>query len=414
MIRKLQLKFVAICMVLVTAVLSVVFGAVYMAMGQNIEALSRQVLQRVIDETATSSDMSRPDISINIGGDKVLLPYFTVVVQEQWDGTYVATVTAGTYANLNNTEELQDILTDCLSQNQAEGVVREYGLRYLRQDNRLFGYKIIAFVDMSMEQATLQKMMYSYLQIALAALLLLLGVSVVLSRWATRPVEKAWRQQRQFLSDASHELKTPLTVILSNAEMLQSAPLADKPARWADNIRSEAGRMKSLVEEMLTLARADNMVRTAVMAEVSLTDVAGDCALAFEPVAFEAGKPLTYDIAPDITVEGDAVKLRQLIGVLLDNAIKYGAAGGTITLSVQKTGSSARLTVANPGEPIPAQQLSRLFERFYRADASRGEQSGFGLGLPIASTIAAEHKGTLKAESDAVSTRFIFTMPVKK
>ena len=414
MIRKLQLKFVAICMVLVTAVLSVVFGAVYMAMGQNIEALSRQVLQRVIDETATSSDMSRPDISINIGGDKVLLPYFTVVVQEQWDGTYVATVTAGTYANLNNTEELQDILTDCLSQNQAEGVVREYGLRYLRQDNRLFGYKNIAFVDMSMEQATLQKTMYSYLQIALAALLLLLGVSVVLSRWATRPVEKAWRQQRQFLSDASHELKTPLTVILSNAEMLQSAPLADKPARWADNIRSEAGRMKSLVEEMLTLARADNMVRTAVMAEVSLTDVAGDCALAFEPVAFEAGKPLTYDIAPDITVEGDAVKLRQLIGVLLDNAIKYGAAGGTITLSVQKTGSSARLTVANPGEPIPAQQLSRLFERFYRADASRGEQSGFGLGLPIASTIAAEHKGTLKAESDAVSTRFIFTMPVKK
>ncbi len=414
MIRKLQLKFVAICMVLVTAVLSVVFGAVYMAMGQNIEALSRQVLQRVIDETATSSDMSRPDISINIGGDKVLLPYFTVVVQEQWDGTYVATVTAGTYANLNNTEELQDILTDCLSQNQAEGVVREYGLRYLRQDNRLFGYKNIAFVDMSMEQATLQKMMYSYLQIALAALLLLLGVSVVLSRWATRPVEKAWRQQRQFLSDASHELKTPLTVILSNAEMLQSAPLADKPARWADNIRSEAGRMKSLVEEMLTLARADNMVRTAVMAEVSLTDVAGDCALAFEPVAFEAGKPLTYDIAPDITVEGDAVKLRQLIGVLLDNAIKYGAAGGTITLSVQKTGSSARLTVANPGKPIPAQQLSRLFERFYRADASRGEQSGFGLGLPIASTIAAEHKGTLKAESDAVSTRFIFTMPVKK
>ena len=414
MIRKLQLKFVAICMVLVTAVLSVIFGAVYMAMGQNIEALSRQVLQRVIDETASTSGMSRPDISINIGGDKVLLPYFTVVVQEKWDGTYVATVTAGTYANLNNTEELQDILSDCLAQNQTEGVVREYSLRYLRRDNPVYGYKDIAFVDMSMEQATLQKMMYSYLQIALAALVLLLGVSVVLARWATRPVEKAWRQQRQFLSDASHELKTPLTVILSNAEMLQSAPLEDKPARWADNIRSEAGRMKSLVEEMLTLARADNMVRTAVMTEASLTDVAGDCALAFEPVAFEAGKPLVYDIAPDITVEGDAVKLRQLIGVLLDNAIKYGAAGGTITLTLQRIGSSARLTVSNPGEPIPPDQLPRLFERFYRADASRGEQSGFGLGLPIASTIAAEHKGTLKAESDAVSTRFLFTMPVKK
>ena len=414
MIRKLQLKFVAICMVLVTAVLSVVFGAVYMAMGQNIEALSRQVLQRVIDETATSSDMSRPDISINIGGDKVLLPYFTVVVQEQWDGTYVATVTAGTYANLNNTEELQDILTDCLSQNQAEGVVREYGLRYLRQDNRLFGYKNIAFVDMSMEQATLQKMMYSYLQIALAALLLLLGVSVVLSRWATRPVEKAWRQQRQFLSDASHELKTPLTVILSNAELLDSAHLDERPARWTDNIRSEAGRMKSLVEEMLTLARADNAVRTAVLEEVSLTDVAADCALSFEPVAFEAGKPLEEYLAEDVAVLGDREKLRQVIAILLDNAVKYGAAGGTIALTLQKTDRQARLTVANPGAPIPQEQLSRLFERFYRADASRGEQSGFGLGLPIASTIAAEHKGTLRAESDAVSTRFTLTLPLKK
>ena len=414
MIRKLQLKFVAICMVLVTAVLSVVFGAVYMAMGQNIEALSRQVLQRVIDETATSSDMSRPDISINIGGDKVLLPYFTVVVQEQWDGTYVATVTAGTYANLNNTEELQDILTDCLSQNQAEGVVREYGLRYLRQDNRLFGYKNIAFVDMSMEQATLAESMRSYLQIGAAALVLLLGVSILLARWATAPVAKAWRQQRQFLSDASHELKTPLTVILSNAELLEASPLDDRPARWADNIHSEAKRMRSLVEEMLTLARADNAMPTAVMGEVSLSDLATDCALAFEPVAFEAGKPLESDIAPDILVTGDADKLRQLIGVLLDNAIKYGQAGGAITLTLRRTDRQARLLVSNPGEPIPPEQLDRLFERFYRADASRGEQSGFGLGLPIAAAIAAEHKGTLKAESDAVSTRFLFSMPLKK
>lgn len=191
MIRKLQAKIVAICMVLVTAVLSVIFGAVYMAMGQNIEALSRQVLQRVIDETTTSSGVSRPDISINIGGDKVLLPYFTVVVREQWDGTYMATVTAGTYANLNNTSELQDILTDCLAQNQAEGVIREYGLRYLRRDNHIYGYKNIAFVDMSMEQATLQKMMYSYLQIALAAAGAAAGGLRGTLPLATRPVEKA-------------------------------------------------------------------------------------------------------------------------------------------------------------------------------------------------------------------------------
>ena len=408
MIRKLQIKFVAMCMVLVTAVLGVVFAAVLVSAKQNIEVISHQVLERVIQDDAPNS---RPALGPNQNGEEVLLPYFTVNL---WDsnGVYQAFVTSGTYANLQDTAELEDILSDCLRQGQPEGTIGSYGLRYMRQDYGL--YQRIAFVDMSMEQATLQELMGSYLQIGLAALILLLGVSILLARWATRPVARAWRQQRQFLSDASHELKTPLTVILSNAELLEAAPMDPRPARWADNIHSEAKRRKSLVEEMLTLARADNAVPTAVMAEVSLSDLATDCALAFEPVAFEAGKPLESDIAPDVTVTGDGDKLRQLIGVLLDNAIKYGQAGGTITLSLRRTDRQARLTVSNPGEPIPPEQLSRLFERFYRADASRGEQSGFGLGLPIAAAIASEHKGTLKAESDQVSTRFLFTMPLKK
>ena len=408
MIRKLQIKFVAMCMVRVTAVLGVVFAAVLVSAKQNIEVISHQVLERVIQDDAPNS---RPALGPNQNGEEVLLPYFTVNL---WDsnGVYQAFVTSGTYANLQDTAELEDILSDCLRQGQPEGTIGSYGLRYMRQDYGL--YQRIAFVDMSMEQATLQELMGSYLQIGLAALILLLGVSILLARWATRPVARAWRQQRQFLSDASHELKTPLTVILSNAELLEAAPMDPRPARWADNIHSEAKRMKSLVEEMLTLARADNAVPTAVMAEVSLSDLATDCALAFEPVAFEAGKPLESDIAPDVTVTGDGDKLRQLIGVLLDNAIKYGQAGGTITLSLRRTDRQARLTVSNPGEPIPPEQLSRLFERFYRADASRGEQSGFGLGLPIAAAIASEHKGTLKAESDQVSTRFLFTMPLKK
>ena len=410
MIRKLQIKFVAMCMAMVTAVLAVVFFSAFASARQNIQLISTEVLERVLRESS-SNLQSRPDIGLDLGDRVVQLPYFTVDVWQQ-GGSYSAYVTGGTYADLEDTEELAAILTDCLSQEQSQGTIDGYNLRYLRQDNGL--YQKLAFVDMSMEQATLREMMGSYLQIGAAAMLLLLGVSILLSRWATRPVERAWRQQRQFLSDASHELKTPLTVILSNAELLESAQLPERPARWTDNIRSEAGRMKSLVEEMLTLARADNMVRTAVLEEVSLSDLAADCTLSFEPVAFEAGKPLQEDVAEGVTVMGDREKLRQVIAILLDNAVKYGAAGGAITLTLQKTDRQARLTVANPGEPIPPQQLRRLFERFYRADASRGEQSGFGLGLPIAATIAAEHKGTLKAESDAASTRFILTLPLKK
>lgn len=411
MIRKLRLKFVAVCMAMVTAVLAVVCFAIFAALRGNVEDLSREVLHRVIQEE-TLPGGRKPEIGVEIGGDKVLLPYFTVSVWPGGGGAYTAYVTGGTYAGLEDTAELTAILEDCLNQEPPEGVIQSYSLRYLRRDNGL--YRRLAFVDMSMERAMLREMMGSYLRIALAAFLLLLGVSVILARWATGPVERAWGQQRQFLSDASHELKTPLTVILSNAELLSALPLEERPARWTDNILSESQQMKRLVEEMLTLARADNLALPPVLAEVSLSDVAEDCALAFEPVAFEAGKPLEYHVAEGVTVLGDGDKLRRLVSILLDNAVKYGAEGGTITLALERTERQARLTVSNPGEPIPAEQLSRLFERFYRADASRGEKSGFGLGLSIAAVIAQEHKGTLKAESGGEGTRFLFTLPLRK
>ena len=407
MIRKLRLKFVAVCMAMVTAVLAAVCVSIFAALRGNVEDLSRQVLHRVIQEQPFPGGGPR-EFGVEIGGDKLLLPYFTATV---WPGGN-AYVTGGTYSGLEDTEELAAIIQDCLGQQGMEGIVQTYNLRYLRQDNGL--YWKLAFVDMSMEQAMLREMMGSYLVIALAAFFLLLGASAVLARWATKPVERAWGQQRQFLSDASHELKTPLTVILSNAELLSALPLEERPARWADNILSESKQMKDLVEEMLTLARADNMTHAPALSEVSFSDVAEDCALAFEPVAFEAGKPLEYTVAESTAVLGDGVRLRRLASILLDNAIKYGQAGGTVTLALEKTERQARLTVSNPGDPIPPEQLPRLFERFYRADASRGEQSGFGLGLSIAAVIAQEHKGTLRAESDSTSTRFIFTMPLKK
>ena len=403
MIRKLRLKFVAICMVLVTAILAVVLLSVYFAMQRNIQDLSRQLLYRVIQQ----DDPRRREIAISLDRDRlVYLPYFTVNV---WGSA--AYVTGGTYTDLENTEELAAILNDCLSQNRQEGVVADYHLRYLRRSSGL--YEKLAFVDISMEQAMLREMMGSYLLIGGIALLLLLAAAVLLSWWATRPVERAWRQQRQFLSDASHELKTPLTVILSNAEMLESAPLEDRPARWADNIRSEARRMKQLVEEMLTLARADSMTASAVLGDVSLSEAAEDCVLAFEPVAFEAEKALEYRLAEEVCVLGDGEKLRRLVSILLDNAIKYGAPGGAVSLALERRDRQAALTVSNPGE-IPAEHLPRLFERFYRADASRGEQSGFGLGLSIAGAIAREHKGALRAESGGGMTRFVFTMPLKR
>lgn len=406
MIRKLRWQFVAACMGLIAAVLAIVFGCVWASAQNALEHSSHMALEQALSRRG--GDLL-PGFRQNGGDDQVLLPYFTVQV---W-GTTVY-VTGGTYSGLEDTDALTAILTDCLSQEADEGSLPGYALRYLRQDDGL--YTQIAFVDISLETAALRQMMASYLRIGLLSLLLLAGASFLLSLRVTRPVERAWRQQRQFFSDASHELKTPLTVILSNAEMLETSDLPEQESRWRDNILSESRQMKTLVEEMLTLSRTEDAQRKPTVADVDLSDLSEDCALAFEPVAFEAGKPLSWDVTPALTVSGDGEKLRRLLSILLDNAAKYGAPGEGIVLSLRAERSQAILSVANGsgGHPIPPEELPRLFERFYRADASRGEQSGFGLGLPIAQAIAKEHHGALRAESDQQATRFTFTLPLKK
>ena len=406
MIRKLRWQFVAACMGLIAAVLAIVFGCVWASAQNAMEHSSHMALEQALSRRG--GDLL-PGFRQNGGDDQVLLPYFTVQV---W-GTTVY-VTGGTYSGLEDTDALTAILTDCLSQEADEGSLPGYALRYLRQDDGL--YTQIAFVDISLETAALRQMMASYLRIGLLSLLLLAGASFLLSLRVTRPVERAWRQQRQFFSDASHELKTPLTVILSNAEMLETSDLPERESRWRDNILSESRQMKTLVEEMLALSRTEDAQRKPTVADVDLSDLSEDCALAFEPVAFEAGKPLSWDVTPALTVSGDGEKLRRLLSILLDNAAKYGAPGEGIVLSLRAERSQAILSVANGsgGHPIPPEELPRLFERFYRADASRGEQSGFGLGLPIAQAIAKEHHGALRAESDQQTTRFTFTLPLKK
>ncbi len=406
MIRKLRWQFVAACMGLIAAVLAIVFGCVWASAQNALEHSSHMALEQALSRRG--GDLL-PGFRQNGGDDQVLLPYFTVQV---W-GTTVY-VTGGTYSGLEDTDALTAILTDCLSQEADEGSLPGYALRYLRQDDGL--YTQIAFVDISLETAALRQMMASYLRIGLLSLLLLAGASFLLSLRVTRPVERAWRQQRQFFSDASHELKTPLTVILSNAEMLETSDLPERESRWRDNILSESRQMKTLVEEMLTLSRTEDAQRKPTVADVDLSDLSEDCALAFEPVAFEAGKPLSWNVTPALTVSGDGEKLRRLLSILLDNAAKYGAPGEGIVLSLRAERSQAVLSVSNGsgGHPIPPEELPRLFERFYRADASRGEQSGFGLGLPIAQAIAKEHHGALRAESDEQTTRFTFTLPLKK
>ena len=190
MLRKLRLKFVALSMSLVALLLAVVVYAVFLSARENFDRISREALWRTINNPSGQ-------YAAAIGKGKVTLPCFTVDI---WP-TNVYLI-GGSYSELENSELLQEILLACVKHPENEGRLKEYGLRYLRRDEGL--YVRIVFADMSMETETLRKMVKSQLMIAFVALLPLLGVSILLSRWAVAPVEKAWKQQRQFLSDASH------------------------------------------------------------------------------------------------------------------------------------------------------------------------------------------------------------------
>ena len=200
-------------------------------------------------------------------------------------------------------------------------------------------------------------------------------------------------------------------MILSSADLLKETA-REEQRQYVDNISVESRRMRALVEDMLTLSRAESG-RAVSFVPVDLSDLVTDAALRFEPVAFEAGHPLQYDIQNDVSLSGDRQQLDQLLDILLDNAVKYAAAGAPIRLTLNTSGKNAVLAVENPGEPIPADKLPHLFERFYRVDDARSGTDGFGLGLSIAQQIVQRHRGTIAAASDNGVTRFTVTLPLR-
>ena len=395
MIRHLRWKVVATNMLLISLVLLAVFAAVVLISRANY----RESVQQQLYQALESGDYG----SRQPGAEGI--PCFVAEVY----ASGMARVAGNSYYDLSDQSQLAAIVTEALAQEEDTGLLADFHLRYLRKTG--YTSTLIAFTDTTLESTTMRSMAAVCSLAGSAALLVLFLCSYLLAGVVTRPVGAAWAQQEQFLSDASHELKTPLTVILSSAELLNQSALPEQ-AVYIDNIREESRRMKLLVEDMLTLSRAQRSAGSLPEQTADLSEAAMTAALRFEPVAFEAGKRLEYDIAPELPVRGDGGKLGQALAALLDNAVKYSAGGTDIRLTAEKQGRFAVVTVADSGPDIPADKLPHIFDRFYRADEARTDGDSFGLGLPIAKAIIDAHRGTLRCESGGGVTRFIITLPL--
>lgn len=291
------------------------------------------------------------------------------------------------------------LVEKAMASSRQEGFAEEF--LFLKME-RSYGTLLI-FRSYTQEREAMKGLLLTSLLVGGLGLIGLFFITLWLSRFVTEPAERAFNRQKQFIADASHELKTPLSAIAVNADVL-SREIGEN--KWLANIRQETERMDELVIALLTLARLD-AAPAVPKVTFDLSQALTEIALSFDSLAFEKGLNFSWSIAPDLMFTGDPGQLRRLGSILLDNAFSYASIGGNVTMTLAQEEPYIRLRVYNTGAPIDQKDLPHLFERFYRADSARTAGRSFGLGLAIARSIAEAHRGTIRAENQPEGVCFI-------
>lgn len=287
-------------------------------------------------------------------------------------------------------DELEKLAQSIIKDNKSNG--SQDNLAFYKTDKG--GYTLVTFMDNTVVNESAVTLFRYTLIFGGAALVLLFFLSVFLARKIVHPLEESYQKQKQFISDAGHELKTPVSVVSANAELL-SREIGDN--QWLQNIQYENERMGMLVGQLLQLARTENV--TPQMEHIDFSRLVAGEALPFESVAFEKGLVLNSNIEKGIDIKGNSTQLKQIVSILLDNAIRHSKEQGEVYLSLTKEHGLAKLSVINRGDEIPTEQREQIFERFYRVDTARnGEDKHYGLGLAIAKAIVTSHKGIIDVQ----------------
>lgn len=352
--------------------------------------------------------MAPPEIGGKRAKDDPVIPVVVCAVEADGSLSIAPSATTASIAD----DVLDGAVAAIAEKGEGTGYLDALGLFYAKRT--VGGTTLLAFADAS-AAASWQSLALALAAIGVGALAVFLVISVFFSRWALRPVQRAWGQQQRFVADASHELKTPLTVILANTAILREHPERSiaSQSQWIESTQTEAERMQELVCDMLDLAKPGH-APSQQHEPVDLTDLVEGVLLQFESVAFERHVALSAEIDRAVSVTGDATRLRRLTATLLDNACKYANEGGSIAVTLRQTVRHIELRVHNTGTAIAREDLPHVFDRFYRADKARTRATGsYGLGLAIAREIAKEHGGTIEAASEeSTGTTFTVTLPL--
>ena len=407
MIKKLQRRYIVISLVSLTVAMVLVVAIVNVANWISV----RRELEGTLAFLSENSAMTREDMRGRMAGrsrhDR------NVVGESDWFVVSLDADRTMRSMNLVNMaepdDELVKELTDqALAGGRGAGMIRDY-LYQVRKSHT--GGQTVIFLDCETKLTAVRTLGWISGLACLGGILLAWLFVTLASRKAIEPTIRNMEQQKQFITNASHELKTPLTVISTNMELLQTE-LPDN--RWVRSTQKQAAQMRHLVEELVYLSRMEEENAPLVMEALPVSALLEETAAPFVAMAEYQGKAMTVSAEKGLTVRGDRASLQRLMSTLLDNAVKYASPEGEIRAGARADGRHVLLTVSNGvDQPLTAQQCAQLFDRFYRADPSRSKekQDGFGIGLAIAAAIVEKHGGSISAGMEGNCLVFTCRLP---
>ncbi len=393
MIRKLRTRLVVVCMLSLLLVIAVILGVVLATSYQGVVSDADRVLA-LLAENEGEFPVLKEDFDWEALGPRrqsqelgYEIRYFSVLLDET--GAVVETDT-GQIAAVDE-ETAVDYAVQILAQDTQAGFLKDY--RYLISqegtDTR------VIFLDCGASMVAFRSTLFTSLWVAAVGLAAVLFLILLFSRRLVRPLILGYEKQKRFITDAGHEIKTPIAIIQADSEVLA---LESGENEWIQDIQHQIRRLSSLTNDLIYLSRMEEDQGRGKFLPLSLSQVVTETAQAFQTMAKSQNKSFTIDVQPGLAMEGEEKALGQLVSVLLDNALKYAPEGGEIALALARQGKYFRLTVENTAQGITKELLENLFDRFYRGDVSRdSSQGGYGIGLSIARAVVQAHRGKISA-----------------
>ncbi|GAA0778580.1 HAMP domain-containing sensor histidine kinase [Clostridium subterminale] len=400
MFKKLKFKFIMINMSLLTFVFLCIFGVIYFITWNSGERQISFSLNTLIHEPNNGAPIKggplNNGILINLDHNlnviNIITPY-----------------------NVDK-DILVESVANILTMEGSSGVIKveDTDFAYLKSLDRKINR--IALINKSPQQNLLKNLLKTFFLTGFISLIILFTISYYLAYKTIAPIKEVFERQKQFIADASHELRTPIAIIKTNLALVSSNKVktVESQSKWMNYINLQTDRMSHLIDDMLSLAKLDEDKKVLSLQPININKILENLLMSFEAVFFENKIEFKNNLKDNFFINGDLEEIKKLFNILIDNAIKHTFQNGTITISSSKLKSKIEIIITNTGEGIPDKDLEKIFERFYRSDESRQRKTGgYGLGLAIANAIVTKHKGKIYARSNLGKyTSFIVELPI--